>query len=85
MKLEREHLVPPARQVVEQLQYLQSVTGYSQYVFPSGRDSGKPVVVQCEQENEVKLASEIFHQSKALPILITHPDNSCLFLNFLIF
>lgn len=43
MKREREHLIPLAKQVVEQLQYLRSVTGYSQYVFPSERDSGKPI------------------------------------------
>lgn len=43
MKRDREHLIPLAKQVAEQLKYLQSVTGYSKYVFPSERDSGKPI------------------------------------------
>jgi len=43
MKKGREHLVPLAEQVVEQLQALQEVTGYSPYVFPSQRSSDKPL------------------------------------------
>ena len=43
MKRDREHLVPLANQVIGQLRHLQSVTGYSKYVFPSERDSGKPI------------------------------------------
>mgnify|MGYP001101557783 CR=1 FL=1 len=43
MKRGREHLVPMARQVVNQLQDVQKITGYSQYVFPSQRDSSKPM------------------------------------------
>lgn len=43
MKRGREHLVPMAKQVVSQLQHIQKVTGYSQYVFPSERNSGKPM------------------------------------------
>jgi len=43
MKRGREHLVPMARQVVKQLRDVQKVTGYSQYVFPSERDSSKPL------------------------------------------
>jgi len=43
MKRGREHLVPIATQVLNQLQEIQKVTGYSQYVFPSERDSSKPM------------------------------------------
>jgi len=43
MKRGREHLVPIATQVLKQLQEIQKVTGYSQYVFPSERDSSKPM------------------------------------------
>jgi len=43
MKRSREHLVPLAKQVVNQLQEIKKVTGYSQYVFPSERDSSKPI------------------------------------------
>lgn len=43
MKRSREHLVPMARQVVDQLQDVQQYTAYSQYVFPSERDSSRPM------------------------------------------
>ena len=43
MKRDREHLVPLAKQVIEQLQTLRSVTGYSKFVFPSDQDSNKPI------------------------------------------
>lgn len=43
MKRGREHLVPLADQVVEQLLAVQEVTGYAQYVFPSQRSSDKPL------------------------------------------
>ena len=43
MKRGREHLVPLAEQVVEQLQAVQDVTGYSPYIFPSQRSSDKPL------------------------------------------
>lgn len=43
MKRDRDHLVPMAKQVIEQLRNLQSVTGYSKFVFPSERDSSKPI------------------------------------------
>jgi len=43
MKRDREHLIPLAKQVMEQLKYVQSVTGYSCYVFPNERDSNKPL------------------------------------------
>lgn len=43
MKRDREHLVPISHQVLEQLEYLKSITGYSPYVFPSQRDSNKPI------------------------------------------
>ncbi len=43
MKRGREHLVPLASQVVEQLRGIQKISGYSQYVFPSQRNSGKPI------------------------------------------
>ncbi len=43
MKRDREHLVPLAKQVLEQLKYIQKITGYSCYVFPSQRNSNKPM------------------------------------------
>jgi integrase len=43
MKRDREHLVPMARQVVEQFQHLRALTGYSKYVFPGEKDSEKPI------------------------------------------
>ena len=43
MKSNREHLVPLADQVVEQLQSIKSVTDYSPYVFPNERSSDKPL------------------------------------------
>lgn len=43
MKRGREHLVPLADQVIEQLHAVQDVTGYSPYVFPSQRSSDKPI------------------------------------------
>lgn len=38
MKKGREHLVPLAKQVVEELPYIQKMTGYSQFVFPGAVD-----------------------------------------------
>jgi integrase len=43
MKRGREHLVPLADQVIEHLQAVQEITGYSSYVFPNERDSSKPL------------------------------------------
>jgi len=43
MKRGREHLVPLADQVVEQLRIVQKVTSYSPYVFPSQRNSDNPI------------------------------------------
>lgn len=43
MKRGREHLVPLAAQVVEQIQSIKEVTGYSPYVFPSQRSSDQPL------------------------------------------
>lgn len=43
MKKDRVHLVPLATQVVERLKYIQTITGYSEYVFPSDRNSDKPM------------------------------------------
>lgn len=43
MKRGREHLVPLAAQVIEQLQLVKEMTGYSPYVFPSQRSSDKPL------------------------------------------
>lgn len=43
MKRGREHLVPMADQVFNQLKAIQEVTGYSPYVFPSQRSSNKPL------------------------------------------
>jgi len=43
MKKDREHIVPLASQVVEQLQNTQSMTRYSEYIFPNSRDASKPL------------------------------------------
>lgn len=43
MKREREHLVPLSKQVVQHLQDIKAVTGYSKLVFPNQRDSSKPM------------------------------------------
>ena len=43
MKRGREHLVPLADQVIEQLHGIQEITGYSPYIFPSQRSSDKPI------------------------------------------
>lgn len=43
MKRDREHLVPLATQVIEQLKQVKEVTGYSDYVFPSQRNSDNPM------------------------------------------
>jgi integrase len=42
MKMRRPHIVPLARQAVEVLRGLRSITGDSVYVFPQARDQGKP-------------------------------------------
>ncbi len=43
MKRDREHIVPLAEQVIQQLKSIYTVTSYSPYVFPSSRDSNKPI------------------------------------------
>lgn len=43
MKRGREHLVPMADQVFNQLRAIQEITGYSPYVFPGQRSSNKPL------------------------------------------
>ncbi|OIO68184.1 MAG: integrase [Zetaproteobacteria bacterium CG1_02_55_237] len=43
MKKDRDHLVPMARQVMQQLKEVQIMTGYSPYVFPSSRNSELPM------------------------------------------
>lgn len=43
MKRGREHLVPLPEQVITHLEAVKEITGYSQYVFPNERDSGKPM------------------------------------------
>ena len=43
MKKDRDHTVPMARQVLELLKEIQLMTGYSPYVFPSSRNSQKPM------------------------------------------
>jgi integrase len=43
MKKDREHLVPLSTQVIDHLKSIQSVTGYSPYVFPSQRSSDNPM------------------------------------------
>jgi len=43
MKKERDHIVPLAKQVLTKLKEIQSITGYSPYVFPSQRHGAKPI------------------------------------------
>ena len=43
MKKDRDHLVPLAKQVIEQLCFIKTITGYSEFVFPSERKGGKPI------------------------------------------
>lgn len=43
MKRDREHLVPLATQVLNQLQLIKEFTGYSPYVFPNQKNSQKPI------------------------------------------
>lgn len=43
MKKDREHLVPMARQVYEQLLRIKNTTGYSPFVFPNERNSDLPI------------------------------------------
>jgi integrase len=43
MKRDREHLVPMARQVYEQLLRIKNTTGYSPFVFPNERNSDLPI------------------------------------------
>jgi len=43
MKKHREHLVPLSEYVIEQLSLVKQVTGYSPYVFPSSKNSDKPI------------------------------------------
>jgi len=43
MKKSREHLVPMSTQVLKQLQEVKEMTGYSIFVFPNERNSGKPI------------------------------------------
>jgi integrase len=43
MKKERDHLVPLAKQVIEQLLHIKAFTDYSQFVFPNKNDSSKPM------------------------------------------
>lgn len=43
MKRDREHLVPMSKQVAKHLKEVKAVTGYSKFVFPNQRDSGKPM------------------------------------------
>jgi integrase len=43
MKKDREHLVPLATQVIKQLSKIKEVTGYSAYIFPSLRNSDRPI------------------------------------------
>jgi integrase len=43
MKSNRDHLVPMAKQVISQLQYIKTMTGYSKYVFPSQTNGSNPI------------------------------------------
>ena len=43
MKRDREHLVPLATQVINQLESVKQVTGYSEYIFPNERNAKNPL------------------------------------------
>lgn len=43
MKKSRQHLVPLSNQVIDQLIKLKNYTGYSQYLFPSIKNSDNPI------------------------------------------
>ena len=43
MKKNRDHIVPMAKQVIQQLKDVQIITGYSSFVFPSSRNSELPM------------------------------------------
>lgn len=43
MKKDRDHLVPISKQVLKQLEYIYTVTSYSEYVFPNSRNSDSPI------------------------------------------
>ena len=43
MKKGREHIIPMAQQVTDQLKEIKAVTGYSELVFPNQIDSNKPM------------------------------------------
>ena len=43
MKMRREHIVPLSRQALAELKMLQRSTGNSVYVFPSPRQSARPI------------------------------------------
>jgi integrase len=43
MKSDRDHLVPLAKQVIEQLKQIKEITGYSPYIFPGQRNSNNPI------------------------------------------
>ena len=50
-KMKRVHIVPLAFQVIELLQFLKELTGKSKWLFPSPRDSSKPI-----SDNTVRIA-----------------------------
>ena len=51
MKMGRPHIVPLARQAVEVLQELHSITGHQKWLFPSARHDGR-----CMSENTARAA-----------------------------
>ena len=51
MKMKRVHIVPLAFQVIELLRFLKELTGKSKWLFPSPRDSSKPI-----SDNTVRIA-----------------------------
>lgn len=51
MKMDRDHIVPLPRQVLEPLTWLYRITGDGKYVFPSQRSSDRPL-----SENGVRVA-----------------------------
>jgi len=79
MKRGREHLIPMAKQVVEQLQYIRDITGYSQYVFPSQRDSSNPMSknVMTNRLRDLGYAADVMsaHGFRSTASTILHEQN----------
>jgi integrase len=79
MKRGREHLIPMSTQVVNQLQTIQDITGYSQYVFPNERDSSKPLSknVMTNRLRDLGYAADVMsaHGFRSTASTILHEQN----------